>query len=173
MSIFPGILPARLQQYGGTFDISPREHRLRIGWKRPLFRVPPPRLLTESSFCQKSARHRLPVIGVYQLLRGLAAGDRAVGSRPGPTVFSSFAPADNRPVIGAFHPAGQWHSPSRSGGGRSILWERRQPVCKEVTIGPVEGFPNLLSQLGRGADVLGLPVSQGCDPPTRGPPPAP
>src|SRR3954468_5362164 len=24
----------------------------------------------------------------------------------------------NRPVIGAFHPAGQWHSPSRSGGGR-------------------------------------------------------
>jgi hypothetical protein len=63
------------------------------------------------------------------------------------------ASALKRPVIGAFYPAGQWHSPSRSGGGRSILWERRQPACEEVTIGPVEGFPNLLSQLGRGADV--------------------
>jgi hypothetical protein len=72
--------------------------------------------------------------------------------------FLSLAVGYNRPVIGAFHPAGQWHSPSRSGGGRSILWERRQPVCEEVTIGPVQGFPNLLSQLGRGADVLGLPV---------------
>ena len=37
--------------------------------------------------------------------------------------------------------AGHGDSPSRSGGGRSILWERRQPVCEEVTIGPVEGFP--------------------------------
>ena len=60
--------------------------------------------------------------------------------------------------------AGHGDSPSRSGGGRSILWERRQPVCEEVTIGSIQGFPNLLSQLGRGADVLGLPVSQGCDP---------
>ena len=42
--------------------------------------------------------------------------------------------------------------------------ERRQPVCEEVTIGSVQGFPDLLSQLGRGADVLGLPVSQGRDP---------
>jgi hypothetical protein len=82
MSINPGIFPVSLQQYGGTFDISPREPRLRIGWKRPLFRVPPPRLLTKRVFCQKSARHRITLIRVYQLLRGLAADDRAVGSGP-------------------------------------------------------------------------------------------
>jgi hypothetical protein len=62
------------------------------------------------------------------------------------------------------HLAGRWHSPSRSGGGQSILRERRKPVREEVTIRPVQGFPDPLSQLRRGVDVVGIPVGQRGDP---------